>query len=172
MQKKSATIISLLSQILLCAGGLYALWQLAPYFPGFPWVKKYSATTTTDFLLRNQLLQEQNERLPSPSAILRQELTPIPLEQNILFVGDPQHPSHQTIKFLIAYFAYPRRVVTPICNLPNEAKNSVDPAKLAAVVFFGKLPNVALSAAPVTILPGLELRKLEGEEKWQSFCSR
>lgn len=172
MQKISATIISVLSQILLCAGGLYALSQLAPYFPSFPWVKKYSATITTDFLLRNQLLQEQNESLPSPSAILRRELSQLPLEQDILFVGDPQHPSNQTIRFLVGYFAFPRRVVSPICNAPNESKNSVDAARLSAAVFFGKLPNVAVSAAPVTILPGLELRKLEGDEKWQSFCSR
>ncbi len=172
MRKISATLPLLLSQILLCAGGLYALWQLAPHFPGFPWVKKYSATTTTDFLLRNQLLQEQNESAPSPSTILRRELTQLPLDQDILLVADPQHPSTYTIRFLLGYFAFPRRVVSPICNVPNESKNPVDSARLSAVVFFGKPPNVALRAAPVMILPGLEFRKLEGDEKWQSFCSR
>lgn len=172
MQKISATILALLGQILLCVGGIYALWQLAPYFPNFPWVKKYSATTSTDFLLRHELLQPQNENALSPSVILRRELASLPPDQDILLLADPQHPSAVTIRYLVAYFAFPRRVVTPICNVPNEQKNSFEPARLSAVVIFGQAPQVTLANAPVNILPGLELRRLGGDERWQSFCSR
>ncbi len=165
----SANYLMLLCQLVLCAGGIYAVLHLVPNFSAFPWIREYNASSTTDYLLRHYLPGNNNAGL-SPSAVLRHELLQLPPNQDILFVGNTQHPNTLPVRWLVAYFAFPRRVVNPICNVPNEWKHPYDPAQVSAVVFFGNPPNVKITAPPVQILPGLEIRRLGGDERWQSFC--
>ena len=165
----SANYLTLLCQLVLCAGGIYAVLRIVPNFPALPWIREDNATSTTDYLLR-QYLPGSNDSQISPSAILRQELLQLPPAQDILFVGDTQHLNTFPVRWLVAYFAFPRRIVNPLCNVPNEWKHPYDPAQVSAVIFFGKPPKVKIAAPPVQVLPGLKILRIGGDERWQSFC--
>ena len=160
----------LLCQLGLCLGGIYAGLQLVPQFKSFPWVKEYNATSTTDFILRTHLPENNADAARSPSEVLRRELLQLPPDQDILFVGNLRHPSAYILRWMVSYFAFPRRVVNPICNAPNEWKHPYDPAKVSAVVFFGNPPKLKIVSPSVQVLPGLVIQKIGGDERWQSFC--
>ena len=162
--------LTLLCQLGLCLGGIYAGSQLIPHFKSFPWLKEFNATSTTDFVLRVHLAEKNADTTRSPSETLRQELMQLPPDQDILFVGDLQHPSAPVLRRTVAYFAFPRRVVNPICNAPNEWKHPYNPAQVSAVVFFGNHPKLKITSPAVQILPGLVIQRLGGDERWQSFC--
>jgi hypothetical protein len=162
--------LTLLCQLGLCLGGIYAGAQLLPHFKNFPWIKEFNPTSTTDFVLRTHLKDGNADANPSPSEIIRREVTQLPPDQDILFVGDLQHPSAYILRWMVGYFAFPRRVVNPICNAANEWKHPYDPAKVSAVVFFGNPPKLNIASPPVQILPGLMIQRIGGDERWQSFC--
>ncbi len=162
--------LTLLCQFGLCLGGIYAGIQLVPHLKSVPWIKEFNATSSTDYVLRLHLVEKNADATRSPSEVLRRELTQLPPDQDILFVGDLQHPSAYILRWMVGYFAFPRRVVNPICNAPNEWKHPYDPAKVSAVVFFGNHPNLKIASPPVEVLPGLVIHRLGGDERWQSFC--
>ncbi len=162
--------LTLLCQLGILSGGIYAGAQLLPHFKNFPWIKEFNATPTTDLIFRMHLKDSSIAEKYSPSEVLQREILQLPKDQDIFIVGDWQNPSTSILRYMVSYFAFPRRVVNPICNVPNESKHPYNPAKISAVVFFGNPPKLNIASPPVQILPGLTIQRLGGDERWQSFC--